>query len=311
MQQFKNYLNPISPITKYLNMPKQEQAGRGKEIAQTAAIEAVAAPIGLGLQTGFKYFPKKLIAKGMSVLSSVPEEKILKAIQNPNFLNKGWLAKEGKVVGDLYKKVISPMLDDKTKIIKTTSLKNVSEDLGLINKNAEWTRVYTSMKPSERVKILRWEKQLQKGKMSFNEVDSLIGEMDASLAPIYKSKDAGKVIDYSDNFKRTVNTLRKKVSETRKTQFPEAGKVLDRYENFKIGESVYRNFDRWMPHLMPSIVASAVLGASGVRSPQAYGAAILGAIPKVQGLAIQGASALGKTGTTIPRVAFEEYIRSK
>lgn len=256
-------------------------------------------------------FGNKVVSKALSVFSQVPEESMSKALSNPKYLKAGWLKKEGKRVGEEYQRVIKPLLDNSKNKVDVSSLKDVASDLGMISKSGEWTKEVTSLKPGEVRKILKWEQAVQKGSLSFNQVDALIGEMDSSLQPLYRSKEQGKVIAYSDKFKRLTNVFRGKLNELRKTQFPEAGKVLSDYEAFKAGETVHRNFDRWLPHLIPSIVGGAAASALGFSGAGAYAPLTLGAIPKLQGYGIRAVDLLsrniGKSGAILPEVAFNEW----
>ena len=306
-------------ITRAIGVPEPISAGIGLLsgasliMPETAGTNALASGVSKITQLPqlMNKFGKPILAKVMSVFSQVPEESMNKALSNPNFLKKGWLAKEGIRVKDSYKKVIQPLIDDSSKKVDVSSMKTIAEDLGMISKDGEWTKQVTSLKPGEVRKLLKWENDLQKGTMSFNKVDSLMGEMDSALQPLYKSKEQGKVIAYSDKFKRLTVNFRGELNKLRKAQYPEAGKVLNEYETFKAGETVYRNFDRWFPHLIPAIVGSAGMGALGMSGQGAYSPLILGAIPKLQSYGIRTAAQVGgnlaKTGAMLPEAAFEQW----
>lgn len=228
------------------------------------------------------------LSKIMSVVGDVPQKDILSALNNPNFLSKSWLNKSEKIVQKKYEDVVKPLINDNTKRVNTSSLKNVVEDLGILQKNGDFTKAFDSMKAGEKRNFLNWEKKINQNNLSFNDVDSLIGQMDSALDATYKMKRAGKEIDYSKDFVRNTTQLRNKLNAVRKSQYPDAGAVLDEYALIKTGQNVYKNFDRWLPHWMPAITANAgaaVLG--GFHNPQFFGAATLTAIPKLQATGIR------------------------
>lgn len=264
-------------------------------------------------------YGKDSVAKAISVFGQVPEDQVAKAIQNPNILSNKFVRESIKKSQEAYKKVVQPLIDDSSKKVKTDSLKNLPEELGLINKSGEWTKTASSMKPSEMNKILKWENRLQKGEMSFNQADALIGEIDSSLKNVYKlTGTKGEKISMqmnSDDFIRTAKTMRKKLSDVVKSQYKEAGKVMDDYKTAKTAETVYKNFDRWLPHLMPAIVANAAATPLGIKNPALFGVATLAAVPKLQGYGIRAADIakrnIGKSGAMATEAIFDEWRRRR
>lgn len=228
------------------------------------------------------------LAKAVSVVGGIPKEKALQAIKNPNFLDKNWIAKKLGIAQKQYKAVVQPIIDDNTNRVNTSSLKNISEDIGVIQKNGDFTKSFESMNAREQRFFLKIENKIHGNNLSFNDVDSLIGQIDESLSAVYKSKDAGKAVDYSDDFVRNITKMRNSLNDLRKRQYPQIAQVLDDYQTVKTAKNVYSHFDRWLPHFLPAITANA--GAAlvgGVHNPAIFGVATLGAIPKLQAGAIK------------------------
>lgn len=234
-------------------------------------------------------------SKAISIFGGIPQEKVTQALNNPNFLSSSWVKKNLTNVQNQYNKVVNPLIQDNSNRVNTSRLNNVTEELGLIQKNGEFTKAFESMNKAEQKRFLDWENKIHSKDMSFNEADSLIGQMDEALSATYKAKDAGKTVDYSDDFVRNTTQLRNKLNEVMKQQYPEFGKIKDEYSMVKTAQSVYKHFDRGLPHFLPAITVNA--GAAtlgGLSNPTLFGIATLGAIPKLQAQGIKTASLIGK-----------------
>lgn len=264
---------------------------------------------GLGKATKAKKIGEiatKPVARIGNIVSGVPTESIEGAIQNPQFLSRGWLSKTGKAVQDKYKQVIQPLIDNPNKRVNTSSLSNIAEETGVMTKGGEFGKAFTSMTAGEKRKFLNWEKQIAKGDLSFNEVDAIIGDIDSTLSGVYAKKAKGLPVDYSDSGIRVATNIRAKLNSLRKQQYPEAEKVLGEYENWSKGKNVFKQFDKWKPNLLPMAVGQAALGLTGLSSPLSASGMLLASVPKVQGVAIKAGSKVGELASHFaPQLMFE------
>jgi len=295
-------------------------SGGAKIAPETAGTNALASGMGKTLNVTklpqiVSKFGNKVVSKFLSNFAQLPEESVSKALSNPNYLKNGWIKKETARVQDEYKKVIQPLLDDNTNQVELSKLHNMVSDLGLMSKSGEWTKNFSSLKPAEARKIIKWEQAVQAKKMSFNQVDALIGEMDSSLDSVYKKTANGQPVDYSNDFIRMTKQFRNTLNQTRKEQFKDAGKVLSDYETVKSAQRINKDFDRWLPHMIPTIVGGAAATTLGLSGAGAYAPLTLGAIPKLQGYGIRTADLIGrnigKTGAMAPEAAFNEWINNR
>lgn len=330
------------PSDMYKTITGQRPSQLGDIMRNVGTPEPLAASVGL-LASGSKFSPttqinnvalkysgatklgemiqkvgKPALARSLSIFSGIEKNKMMDALNNPKMLSSSFLKKENKNVQALYKKVVDPVIQDSSKRVDVSKAIDFPKEFGLYTKSGEASKVLNSMTKMEKSKIFSWRKAVLKKDLSFNEVDSLIGQMDESLSSVYRKEAAGKPVDFSDDFLRVTRQLRSKLNGIRKSQYPEVGKVLDQYEKLKAGETLYKHFDRWLPHLMPSIVLGALSGvgaAAGHFNPTLSGLSILGAIPKVQGLGIRAganiANEIGKSGSIPAQALFDMWRKSK
>lgn len=293
-------MNPSSAIGKtFGNIGKLTSpdaalfSSAGKAISRIAQVKTIADKVG-----------KPVVAKFLSVLSRVPENSVTEALDNPKYLSRGWVNKELSIVKSLYKKTIDPLINNSKNRVDTKSLSNIAQETGLLTSDGAWSKSFSTMNGLEKRKILAWEKQLSSGDLSFNEVDSILGQIDDSLARVYKAGREGKAFDFSDDFMRTARKFRTLIGNTRDAQYPEAAKVIKRYGAAKTADTVNKNFDKWLPSLMPALTVGAGVGIFGVKDPAIYGAATLGAIPKIQSYGIRGVDIgmrnIARSGSMIP-----------
>lgn len=279
----------FSPLSATTNVAAK---GVGKAIQATKIIEKVGVPV---------------VSKTLSVLSKIPEEQISNAIKNPNFLNPKWLKKEKEALDVLYDKTMKPLINSKKATVDTTGLsKKLVQELELLNPANEPTRAFVSMSKNEQNKIIKWLDVLKKGKISFNEADGVIAQMDEALSPVYRKMEKGSIVQFSDNFIRNVSKIRKQLSTAMKTQHSGAMAYLERKHNYHLATNVGRAFSDWAPHLMTAFVAQGMLSPFAPLTKTAL-PITLSTIPAVQGAAIRGGGILAgeaaKSGSLLPMAA--------
>lgn len=269
-------------------------------------------------------YGKQAVAKTMSFLSSVPEKDIVAAIDNPKFLDGRYVKKTLAKAKIAYTEKARPIIENlknRINLKKVPDAKKVIDDIKLDIKpkpivtkgktlrvnfpDAEATKTAKAMSKTENVKVKKWLKILESGDESLNNVDATIAEIDKGLGKFYKATEAAKAKPITNTFQTVSLKIRNALREGIKQQNPAASIYIEDYSKALSGQHVYNTFNKWYPHLMPSLVASGVAGAAGVRNPQVYGGLLASGVPKVQGAAIRGASAASKFGT--PQAAYRAW----
>lgn len=259
-------------------------------------------------------FGKPFISKSLSILSGIQEDDIVKAIDNPNFLNKGWLKSERNVVSDMYKNEITPNIQNLQNKVKTIipEVKNTLEDIKLTLNNQP-TRLSSTMKPGELDDVERWIDKLKKPQMTLNETDSIIGEMDLGLQKYYKGRDVGKLEPITKTYELLTLKLRNALKSARDISFPELAPKFERYSQLQNAERIYSNFDKWHPKLLNMALAGTIAGPLG----QAFGipwatvsSLTMGStVPKLQAGAIRAGSQIAKEvgkSAAVPLLSFKQ-----
>ncbi len=246
-----------------------------------------------GLNRLVSTYGKPLVAKGMSILSGVPEEKINLALNKPQYLNKKWIEKEYNLAKEEYKQLIEPSLNDPMRTVNTQGIRNFVTDLKLISETGEWRAAVTGMKPVERMRFFKWEAELAKPKITLNRSDSIIAEMDSALEAVWKAKQMGKVVDMSDSFKRMTIGLRNSIKQARDAQHVDLAPVFKRYENVKTAQNIYKMFSDYIPRFnrmaFGTTAGTFIGGMVGLPFEAGAGAGLLSTVPRVQSQFIQEA----------------------
>lgn len=239
---------------------------------------------------------KPFVGKTLSVLSGVPEDDVVQAIDNPEFLSGRFIAREKPAVEKLYQTIVKPEIQKASNIVNLAvpEVTNNIKDITLKTPAQELTRLSTTMKKTELSKVEGWLSELQKSYITLNKLDAMIGEIDEGLQRVYKAYERGKLEPVTRTFEGVALQIRRALKSARNKQYPELSEHIDRYANLKTAERVYQSFDRWQPRLLNAVTATALAGLFGVSKPVVYGAAVSSTIPKLQGLGIRGASQLGR-----------------
>lgn len=259
-------------------------------------------------------FGKPVVAKALSIASRVPEEDVAKALDNPQYLSRNFLDKEGKEVKQIYTNIVKPTIEDTNNIVDTKKLIPDLKDIKLnIEGRTELTRQATTMRPSEREKITRWLDDIKTGRMTLNRLDAMIGEMDEGLGKVYSAIEKGKAEPVTRTFEALALQMRKSLKNLRDNEFESIAPHFNRYENYKNAEDVYKSFERVFPYIYNLASAEALIHFSGLQGLLGSAGLAGGALtsPKLQSLGIQGVSKLGSAISKSPTLAEESLLKTK
>lgn len=261
-----------------------------------------------------KTFGQPVITKSLSVLSGIPENDVVKAVNNPNILSKRWLNKEKIIVDDMYNNVIQPAIRNLKNKVKTSipevekTLKEIQLDV-----NSQPTRLATTMKTMELDNVQKWIGKLNGRELTLNETDALIGEMDLGLQKFYKAKEKAKLEPITKTYEMLTLKLRNALKSARDKTFPELADKFQKYSDFKNAERIYEGFDRWQPKLLNMALAGTIAGPLGqaLGLPWATVSSLTmgSTVPKLQAGAIQLGSQLGKEAMKSSAIPFLGALR--
>lgn len=261
-----------------------------------AAANAVAKPV-LEAASPIMKPIKSGVGKVFSALSGVPEQSMKTAMDNPEVLSKGYLAKEGAESGANYSRTIDPLIQDPTASVPATQgTDDLVKKLGFYTPDGASTRKLTTMSKPEQDMILDWAKRLDNGsgEINFNEVHKVIGEADSELQKFYKARQAGASANLpSDSFTNSARLIRQTADEAiKKGSAPEVGEAIDRSANYFKSKQANKDFSKVFPnHSMWKGITDALIGHF---NPGAGTALAVAQSPIAQKYAIKGAATLGR-----------------
>lgn len=267
-------------------------------------LEPVLSPVGSAIKKG--------TSKVMSGLSGVPEKSVNLAIKNPNVLKKKYVGNQIKLAGQEMEKNVNPLINDPSAMVTATPrITNLGKNLNLYTPQGSETKILSAMQPNEKKMITDWLVRADNGsgKIDFNEADKIVGEIDSELVGYYRALKKGDIYKRTQ-FDRIAQDIRSSVNEARKSQFPDAGKAIDSYsqamQSKTANEAFSRPFSR--KYLLPKMGLQAGLALLNLPAAGAIAAA---SSPLLQGIAIKGASALGKTANQAINPALMAQILRK
>jgi len=247
-----------------------------------------------------------LVSRILNFFSGVPQKQAQEALERPEVLSKGFLKAEKEAAGKLYEKTVKPLINDPMAKVDTSNLSpKIGKELELFTPSGEKTKNLASMNSNEQSRISGWLDELKSGNLSFNRIDSIIGEIDEGLGSVYRAKELGKPA-VTSSFKKVGMRLRGMLNDLRKQQHPSAAEGLDRYANVMSGEATYRTFDKYRPNITTAI------SALGFPYNKEIAAALASmTIPKVQALGIQAVAKGGKAALKSKGVALREFAKKE
>ena len=240
-------------------------------------------------------FGKPFISKSLSVLSGVPEEQVMKALDNPHLLNPKQYEKASKDADLVYKDKIEPVIRNTGNRVKTTVkemddvLKDIQTTVG-----GEETRTLASMNPEQKKKFLDiLDRVKNRPDMSLNELDATMGEIDNELHSMWSVKERGKEKALS-TYEALLTKVRSGLKNVRNAQYSQLEPHFEYISTIRDMAKVTKSFSRIWPSFMRGISIYELSAMFGFPLP-GRGVAVAATSPFVQGKAIEAGSAIGET----------------
>lgn len=168
------------------------------------------------------------------------------------------------------------------------------------------------MTKTQQTEVIGWYKKLvSKEEMSFNEARHLWRDINSSMESYYNmsaQKGTGVTGAQANSFHHYAQAMKDVLVNQVGSQYPEAGKALKVYADSKVAEGVHRAVSTMEPHMFRSFMTRLGLGLV-VPYKAAFVAGSLTTIPKVNNMAIRGASAVGGMIAKHPAAVLSPLLR--